>query len=193
MKHGTNTAYEGGDITFSDPIGEPLIKLWNIECKTGYAKKKKSKEKNFAGKPGEKRTQVSLINWCVLDFLDSRQTIPTLQPMWMQSVRDGEKTNREPILIFRRPLMQPCIAFRDSYFTRFETTYGVLPRKIHLRFIQDKVAHRIVITSLRDFFEWVPGEGVIALGVADDKRSTHPILPIPQEDRPILLRRRQRI
>ena len=43
-KSGKDTANQAGDLTFSDSIGEILIKNWNIEIKTGYAGKSKVKD-----------------------------------------------------------------------------------------------------------------------------------------------------
>ena len=40
-KNGKSTANMAGDITFTDACGEPLIKAWSIECKTGYGGKEK--------------------------------------------------------------------------------------------------------------------------------------------------------
>jgi len=95
-KSGKDTALQGGDITASDPIGEPLIKRWSIECKTGYGKK----------------TDKGIVRWDLLDLLDSQQREIVLKKMWAQCERDAKLTNREPILIFRRNGRKPCIMLR---------------------------------------------------------------------------------
>jgi hypothetical protein len=87
-KGGKNTANEYGDISFSDEIGKPFIDRYNIECKTGYASK---------------------IKWDVLDIIDSKQKETILEKFWHQCVDDAQKSNRIPLLIFRRNGRQKCI------------------------------------------------------------------------------------
>ncbi len=97
-KRGRDTAFEFGDISFSDDIGKPFIDLFNIECKTGYSTKSK---------------------WDVLDFIDSRQNYPILRKFWEQSSSDSEESNRIPLLIFRRNGRSKCIAFNYKMMDRF--------------------------------------------------------------------------
>ncbi len=97
---------QAGDITAFDPIGEPLIKAWNIECKSGGGRKIKA---------ADKRT---FQNWSILDCIDSKQKQPTILKWWEQSCRDAETSNREPILIFRRNSKAPCIVLSTLEFTR---------------------------------------------------------------------------
>lgn len=99
-KTGKDTALQGGDITASDPVGEPLIKVWSIECKTGYGKK----------------TDKGISRWDILDLIDSRQKETVLEKMWAQCVRDAELTNRQPILIFRRNGRKPCVMLWELYW-----------------------------------------------------------------------------
>ncbi len=136
-KKGKETYLQQGDITASDPIGEPLIKEWSIEIKTGYGKK----------------TDTGINRWDVLDFLDSRQKEPVLQKMWNQCVRDAELTNRTPVLIFRRNGRTPCIMFTVSYMlTKLQPFYGDFTN--HHLIIRTTLD--CVIMSLQDFFKWIP-------------------------------------
>jgi hypothetical protein len=136
-KTGKDTALQGGDVTASDPIGEPLVKEWSIEIKTGYGKK----------------TDTGINRWDILDFLDSRQKEPVLQKMWNQCTRDAELTNRNPVLIFRRNGRTPCIMFTTHYMlTKLQPFYGNI--KKHRLII--KTTLDCVIMSLQDFFEWIP-------------------------------------
>ena len=145
-KRGKDTANQGGDITFIDSIGEPLIAAWSIEAKTGYGTKKKIKDKD--GEVISKET----IRWDVLDFLDSKQKEPVLQKMWAQCRRDAELTNREPILIFRRNGRVPCIMFTIGYYGHLKTYFsGCLP--ILKLLVED---FGCVIMPLSSFFNWIP-------------------------------------
>lgn len=136
-KKGKDTANQGGDLTFIDSIGEPLIKTWNIECKTGYGLK----------------TKDEIIRWDVLDFLDSKQKNPVLQVFWNQCSRDADLTNRQPILIFRRNRRETCICFLKDYEEHLSDFYGsCFVPKITIS-IENQ---RLTIIKLKDFFEWIP-------------------------------------
>jgi len=147
-KTGKDTALQGGDITASDPIGEPLIAAWSIEAKTGYGTKKKIKDKD--GEVVSKET----IRWDVLDFLDSKQKEPVLQKMWSQCRRDAELTNREPILIFRRNGRAPCIMFTIGYYEHLKAYFGGWPYSNILEVVVDDFGCMII--PLNTFFEWIP-------------------------------------
>jgi hypothetical protein len=136
-KSGKDTANQGGDITCSDSVGEPLIKEWSIEIKTGYGKK----------------TDSGISRWDVLDFLDSRQKEPVLQKMFDQSRRDAVLTDRIPILIFRRNGRTPCIMFYKSYYEELVGYFG--------HYEGDCITYRIhnlfhIIMPFQNFMEWIP-------------------------------------
>jgi hypothetical protein len=168
-KRGKDTANQGGDITFTDVIGEPLIKIWSIEVKTGYSGKKKVKDadgdvikipiyaKRKTKNKNEERIiigykdKISLSPWGCLDFIDSNQKKPVLQMMWEQCVRDSELTNRNPVLIFRRNVRQPCICFRKHYYLNLSQYYGQYQKNILSVVFEQKT---ICIMALKDFFEW---------------------------------------
>jgi hypothetical protein len=132
-----------GDITFRDPIGKPLIDAWNIECKTGYSKKSKATAKR----------KKKITNWCILDPIDSRGSSTVLQDFWDQCVRDADETNREPILIFRRPYMNACISFRQSVFNRIVEFYGPCNGQY---IIANIFGETLAIINLEQFLDWVP-------------------------------------
>ena len=135
-KSGKDTANQGGDITCSDSIGEPLIKEWSIEIKTGYGTKSDS---------GIKR-------WDVLDFLDSQQKSPVLEKMWEQSKRDAELSKREPILIFRRNGRSPCIMYRYRYHLKLIDFFAD-----YLDYhVVAKTSFNCIMMPLQKFFEWIP-------------------------------------
>ena len=149
-KKGKDTANQGGDITFIDSIGEPLVAAWSIEAKTGYGTKKKIKDKD--GEVVSKET----IRWDVLDFLDSKQKEPVLQKMWTQCRRDAELTNREPILIFRRNGRAPCICFYKCYLGKLLSCFGMPSCGVLSLTTYDYEADSLCMMKLSDFFEWIP-------------------------------------
>lgn len=136
-KTGKDTVMQGGDITASDPIGEPLMKKWSIEIKTGYGKK----------------TDTGIIRWDLLDFMDSRQKAPVLQKMWEQCYRDAELTLRQPILIFRRNGRTPCIMFTIEYFDFLKSYFG----GYYGDYVQVSADVFVcMIMPLANFFEYIP-------------------------------------
>lgn len=132
-----DTALQGGDITASDPIGEPLVKIWSIEAKTGYGTK----------------TKTGIVRWDVLDVLDSQQKETTLEKMWAQCERDAILTNRIPILIFRRNLRQACIVMNTTYFEKLVGYFGS-PKNKYIAFSSERITGFIL--PLTTFFDWVP-------------------------------------
>jgi len=109
-KVGKDTANQSGDITFSDAIGEPLIKLWSIECKTGYGKKKKIRDED------NKIVAKEDVRWDLLDFLDSSHKVTVLSSMWEQCKRDAKKSRKIPILVFRRNRRKKCVMLDDRVY-----------------------------------------------------------------------------
>lgn len=152
-KTGKDTALQGGDITCSDPIGEPLIKEFTIECKTGYGKKLKS----------------GISRWDVLDFLDSQQKEPVLQKMFDQSRKDAVLTDRIPLLIFRRNGRSPCIMFFKSCYDHFADFFGHY-QGICITYRVHNIVH--VIIPFQDFMEWIPNiRGALCLDQSQSKTS----------------------
>lgn len=165
MKKGKDTANQGGDITFIDEIGAPLIKIWNIEAKAGYSEKKKVMDADgdiikipvYSSKAGETdkiikwKDKTTFIPWDILDFIDSRQKKPILQQFWEQCKRDADITKRHPILIFRRNGKQICICITKRYYLSRATFFGHISSPIINFMIGNDP---LVIISLKNFFEW---------------------------------------
>lgn len=137
-KFGKDTKYQFGDISFTDPIGKPLIDRWNIECKTGYGKSRKKNDKRL------------VTNWCVLDVIDSKQQTPVFIEFWEQCRKDAEESGREPILIFRRNQMQKCIVLTSREINRLWEMLGSPYRSAST--IQ--VNGNLIIMNLSDFLVW---------------------------------------
>lgn len=163
-KKGKDTANQGGDCSFCHPDGEPLIRMWCIEMKTGYGSRKKVKDadgdviqtpvyspKNKGVIVGWKN-KVAITPWDVLDFVDSRKKKTVLQEMWDQCSRDAELTNRIPVLIFRRNLRTPCICFTSQYFYQLGSDFGNPKGTITIRIKAGE--EDLTILGLKDFFNW---------------------------------------
>jgi hypothetical protein len=136
-KSGKNTDMQAGDIAATVADGEPLLREWSIEIKTGYGKRK-----------GEE-----LVRWDLLDCVDSRQKTPVIQQMWNQCKRDADLSKREPILIFRRNNRIPCIMFRSAYgIGQLEDYFG----EINVQHLILKSSMNCIIMPLQEFFDWIP-------------------------------------
>lgn len=138
-KSNKDTKYQGGDLTFTDPIGEPLILKYNIEIKKGYSKTRKNK-----------KGDTTRTNWCLMDIIDSQQETPLILEFWEQSVRDAKLTNRIPILIFKRPSRSSCIVFEQSLLNSLRKELG-MPKFIFLRIVGNI---RLVVLNLKEFLKW---------------------------------------
>lgn len=143
FKRGKQTADHHGDICAIDVLGKPFTDTFSSELKTGYSGRRK-----------EKTGKVSIVNWCALDVLDSRQAVPTLIKMWEQSVRDSKRSNRIPLLIFRRPMLSPNITMDIRTYHKLSLSFTSTPAR---RIVVRTDTHGIVIFTLKEFFEWVDG------------------------------------
>jgi len=145
-KSGKDTAYQGGDITFTDPIGEPLIKVWNIEIKSGYGGREKIKDST--GKVIKKIQH----RWDLLDILDSSQKQTAFETMWEQCCRDANLSDRVPVLIFRRNQRKVCVAILSSYKRKLVEFFGPPTCKT----IEYKNNYlRILVMPFENFLDWL--------------------------------------
>jgi hypothetical protein len=137
--------YLYGDLKHSDDLAKLLFDKWSIECKTGYAKKSKLKD-------GTKK----VINWDILDLLDSKSKSPVISEMLFQCTTDACLSRREPVLIFRRNQKLPCIVITLTYFLRLSKYFG-LPKFLKIEADIPKMHepnNRIVIIKFDDFLKW---------------------------------------
>ena len=141
-KSNKDTALQAGDLTCSDPIGEPLIRIWNCEFKTGYGKKRDIRDV-------DKRVVKKVIDrWDVLDILDSKQKEPILVRIWEQCRRDAELSGRETVLIFRRNNRSSCIMITKSYFLRLSDYLGVFNSSFC------NISENFMVMNLKSFLYW---------------------------------------
>lgn len=154
-KSGKKTEGQYGDIAASCSEGESLIKLWNIETKTGYCLSK-SKLKD-----GTKK----ITNWDILDLLDSKSQEPMFAQMWNQCVIDAEVSTREPILIFRRERKLPLITITGTYYSRLTNWFNV-PDFMKIHFDLSNLYYpysKVVIIKLDDFLKWIDPNTLIII------------------------------
>lgn len=110
MKKGKKTAYEYGDISFTDPIGQPLIDYLLIECKKGYTN-----------------------GIDVLDFLDKKTGIPILLEFWNKALDECDIAGRKTaIIIFERNRRHTCVMMNYSFFGVLKEVFGDFSNKIKL-------------------------------------------------------------
>ena len=140
------TEGQHGDIAATCKEGESLIKIWSIECKTGYSSKSKLKD-------GTKK----ITNWDILDLLDSKSQEPMFAQMWNQCVIDAEISTREPILIFRRERKLPLICITGQYYSRLTNWFNI-PDFMKIHFDLSNLYYpynKVAIIKLDDFLKWV--------------------------------------
>lgn len=143
-----------GDICSTYKEGELLIKIWSIECKTGYSHKNKLKD-------GTKK----ITNWDILDLLDSKSQEPMFAQMWNQCVIDAEVSTREPILIFRRERKLPLICITKQYYSRLTNWFNV-PDFMKIHFDLSNLYYpysKVVIIKLDDFLKWIDPNTLIII------------------------------
>jgi hypothetical protein len=148
--------YLYGDLKHSDDLAKPLFDKWSIECKTGYATKSKLKD-------GTNK----IVNWDVLDLLDSKQKTPTLWQMWFQCTIDASLSKRQPILIFRRNLRSVCVVITLNYFLSLMKYFGYTKLSKIEVMIPDMYEpnNKIIIMRFDDFLSWVNAKSIIDLGI----------------------------
>jgi hypothetical protein len=132
-----------GDLTYTIPECKFWFDIFSIECKTGYAKKTKSKIKKTT----------TITHWSLMDLIDSLQKNPQFHEFWEQCLNDAVESKREPMLIFRRNRRTPCIAMHEDIFIGFSYKYGEF--NFNYIVVQFKFTPwPIVVLNLQQFFDW---------------------------------------
>ena len=132
-----------GDITYTIPETKYWFDIFSIECKTGYVKKSKNKDK----------TQVTLTHWSLLDLIDSQQLMTKFHEFWNQCLNDSIESKREPMLIFRRNRRNSCIAMHLDLFVAFIKRFGD-PDFTFITVNGEFCYLPVTIMNLRTFFDW---------------------------------------
>lgn len=132
-----------GDITYCIPETKYWFDIFSIECKTGYAKKTKSKKKQ----------STTLTMWSLLDLIDSQQKMSVFHEFWNQCLNDAIESDREPLLIFRRNRRTPCIVMHNDIFAGFIGRFGY-PTFNYVNISGEFCYLPVTIINLRIFFDW---------------------------------------
>jgi len=129
-KQGKKTKNQYGDLSFTDPIGKPLIDYFLVELKRGYP------------------------DLGVLLLIDGRQKIPVLVKWWKKAEEErifGERN--AAILIIKRDFKHPIIVFDCEVFSRIESFCGEWKMDIISVYLT-AIEQKLVIVPLYPFLEW---------------------------------------
>lgn len=126
-KKSQKTAYEYGDITFTDPDGKPFIDYFLVELKRGYSGGGRLDAKRLVeilnnlkqGKVNTSNAENSIKkllahsrksgSLTVLDLVDSDKELQLLQ-WWNKATEECKDAGRkEPIIIFKRDGKKECV------------------------------------------------------------------------------------
>lgn len=126
------TAYEYGDITFTDPIGKPFIDCFLIECKCGYSDE--------------------------IDILDlfHREENSTLFYWWRKALGEAEDAGRKNCLLITARNRKPELCLiNKSFFSDLLPYSGFFSKKL----IEIKNTHYdFYIILLDDFLSYFDAE-----------------------------------
>ena len=135
-KKGIKTKYQYGDLTFTDPVGKPLIDYFLIELKRGYP------------------------DLGVLLLIDGKQKVPVLVKWWKKAEKERQFGERKAaILIIKRDFKHPIIVFACDVFSRIESFCGEWEGNIvsvYLTAIEEK----LIIVPLYPFLKYCSAENM---------------------------------
>lgn len=138
-RSGSSRANMEGDISYSDAIGKPLMDLFCIELKNGYAE------------------------WSVLDLLESNQKVTRLEEFWNQACESAAHSNAHPMLIYHKDRKNTMVAIDYMAVQRIMHNEKVRKAMIDLPRASINVIGRIgyiYIYKFNDFFEALKPEYV---------------------------------
>jgi len=98
-KNKKKTVYEYGDITFTDPVGKPLIDCFLIECKKGY------KQNNL------------------FDFFSNKQRKDSYFEWWGKAKKEAQEANRKNCILIVSLHRREIIVFINSDFFNNQSKY----------------------------------------------------------------------
>jgi len=140
-----------GDIVAVDPVGAPLVSVYNIELKTGYSKTKKGK-------------RVKNIPWDVLDIIDGKGGLESkvLIQFWKQASTDADISGRRPMLIFKRDYHNPVVCMYKSGWNEIVDYCGP-PLISTIETNTSLLFEKLILAGIDDFFNWITPEFVTVL------------------------------
>lgn len=125
------TANQEGDITATDEIGMTLINKSTWELKTGYDK------------------------WCISDEVDKQDRMKpqVFSKFLAQACGYVDKTRKWPIVVFRRPLRQPCIALPAALMAKISSIQKTRPAHPRMT-VTLETGETWAVLRLEAFFKW---------------------------------------
>lgn len=137
-----------GDLCPADenPSVQSFFNLISLELKSGYA----------ACKSKLKSGNCTVTNWSFNDMIDGSQAQNQFFKFWDQCETDSLKSNREPILIFRRNRRKPCIAMQSDLFEAFQkwSNYNFGNFFIEIKVPMPDGIWSYTICNMDNFFKW---------------------------------------
>jgi hypothetical protein len=131
-KTGKRTLWQYGDVTFTDPIGQPPIDFFLFELKRGYSK-----------------------DISVLDFIDKTGKPPILIKWWDKAEGEREDAGRkETLIIFRRNRRKTCVMIRLHFFADLMGFCGNYHGDRLAYVTHAKGKDNKVILDYKGFFDW---------------------------------------
>jgi hypothetical protein len=136
-KRGQTTAAGYGDLTFTDPIAEPLFRLLCIELKRGF-----SKDLDF------------------MSLLDTKTGKCLFKTFWDKICKDSEEARKTgwgkwPVLITHRNRREALITMEEALVHEM----GLWCGSTNMNMLTVKVdSEYLVAMKLKDFFDWVTPE-----------------------------------
>lgn len=171
-KKGKKTPYQYSDITFTDPIGKPLLDLFCIELKKGYGKFDLLEVIDAVPVTPHTRT---LKDGRVLEI--KPQGAPLIIQFWGEICRDAYFSDRVPMLIFCRQNRKPVVAISKKValvLVDFIGT-GLFPT------LTMDIGEPVVFFNLENFLDWLSPE-IIRWIVNDEGNREKVGLPVRQEE-----------
>ena len=134
-KKGLDSNMFSGDIGLLDSKGEDFLKCCVIEIKRGYS-----------------------LQFDLLNYLDGTKSEGILFKFWDKIYNDGDKLNKEPLLIFRRDRKNVCIVLKPSLISKIMYDSGpFLGKKIIIGhdFIHSlEESKKTIILLFSEFLDW---------------------------------------
>lgn len=131
-----------GDLAAANDSLKWFFDFFSVELKTGYPKSKRK----------AKDGSIRLHNWSLTDILDGSEKKPTIIGFWDQAIGDAHKSNREPMLVFRRNQKQPCIVMATDVYNTI-VQYIRPPKYIISRItLYPRFYMSVTVAKMEDFF-----------------------------------------
>ena len=138
-RSGSFRANMEGDISYSDAIGKPLMDLFCIELKNGYA------------------------DWSALDLLESNQKVTRFEEFWNQACESALHSNALPMLIYHKDRKNTMVAINLEANTLLKKQVIARHSLFDIPYFNIRISNKIgdiYIYRFVDFFETIKPEDI---------------------------------